>query len=311
MNLNLRSVDLNLLPVFLAVMEEGQLSRAAERLGMSQPAVSSALKRLRLTVGYELFSRSRTGLCPTPEARRLYESVADGLEHLTTALDPNEPFDPAASDRQFRVVAHDYFDAMALGPLITTMRQFGEGMSIRVLSSSTEWTRTLVNMEADLALDSVRTEDPRLNSEIIATEQPVVVARFSHPRIQGSLGPELYREAEHVVLPEREHRVLPLEKFLGHPIWARRIGARVTQLTSLLVVASTSDLIATVPLRMAQRLAPMMGLQILPFPMDVAEIPVYAIWPRVLDQDQAHQWFREQLRQQLTSLNPTATPDND
>ncbi|TDT44462.1 LysR family transcriptional regulator [Halospina denitrificans] len=300
MKLNLRSVDLNLLPVFVAVMEEGQLSRAAERLGMSQPAVSSALKRLRLTVGADLFSRSRAGLSPTPEARRLYESVAEGLGILTGALDSRQPFDPAASERQFRVMAPDYFDALALGPLITTMRQFGEGMSIRVLSLESDWVRTLVNTEADIAFDSVSVEDPRLKTEVIGVEKPVVVARSGHPRIDGKLTPLDYMKAEHVVLPERERRVLPLEKYLGHPVWERWVGAQVTQLTNLLFVASDSDLIATVPLRLAQRFAPLLGLQVLPFPMDVGELPIYAIWPKVLDQDPAHQWFRQQIRDKLS-----------
>ncbi|MGM0450065.1 MAG: LysR family transcriptional regulator [Pseudomonadota bacterium] len=295
MKLNLRSVDLNLLPVFVAVMEEGQLSRAAERLGMSQPAVSSALKRLRLTVGTELFSRSRNGLHPTPEARRLYESVAEGLGLLSNGLDYRRTFDPAASDRQFRVIAPDYFDAMALGPLITSIRQFSDGMSVRLQSLGNDWQKTLINAEADIAFDSARLEDARVRMEVVALERPVVVARKGHPLVQGTLTPEQYMQAEHVVLPERERRVLPLEKFLGHPVWERRIGAQVSQLTGLLFAASRSDLLATAPRRLALEFAPLLGLQVLPFPMEVTEIPIYAIWPRVLDQDPAHQWLRARI----------------
>ena len=79
MKLNLRAVDLNLLPIFVAVVEEGQLSRAAQRLGMSQPAVSAALQRLRLTVDDDLFTRSRSGLSPTPRATDLYNEVSTHL----------------------------------------------------------------------------------------------------------------------------------------------------------------------------------------------------------------------------------------
>lgn len=295
MKLNLRSVDLNLLPVFVAVMEEGQLARAAARLGMSQPAVSSALKRLRLTVGTELFSRSRTGLHPTPEARRLYDTVSEGLGLLSGALDHRQGFDPAASNRQFGVIAPDYFDALALGPLMTRIRRFSEGMSIRIQPLANDWQRTLVNAEADIAFDSVRVEDSRVRTEVMALETPVVVARSGHPRIQGSITPEQYMDEEHVVLPERERRVLPLEKFLGHPVLERRIGAQVPQLTGLLFAVSRSDLIATAPRYLARQLAPSLGIQVLPFPMDVPQIPIYAIWPAVLDQDPAHQWLRAQM----------------
>ena len=99
MKLNLRGIDLNLLPVFVAIMEHGQLSRAADTLGMSQPAISAALQRLRHTLGDALFVRTRSGMEPTPRARELHEQLAPQLNTLRDILDPGNRFDPASSQR--------------------------------------------------------------------------------------------------------------------------------------------------------------------------------------------------------------------
>lgn len=295
MKLNLRSVDLNLLPVFVAVVEAGQLSRAADRLGMSQPAVSAALQRLRVTVGDPLFSRTRAGLVPTPRARELHEQVRAGLDQLTLALDPDRAFDPATAERTFRLLAVDYFETLMLGPLMARLREFGPGLGVQVRPPLAGWQRLLLDGEADFAFDTQAPEDPRLAVRVVASETLAVVARAGHPAIRGRLELAAFLEAEHVVLPATERHTLPLEQILGRPDWRRRVGAQVVHYSNLLSVASASDLIATVPLRLAQRLGGGLKLQVLPFPVAVPPIPIYLIWPRVLESDRAHGWFCEQL----------------
>ena len=302
MKLNLRAIDLNLLPVFLAVVEEGQLSRAALRLGMSQPAVSAALQRLRLTVDDPLFTRSRSGLSPTPRARELYQQVSDGLQLLAQALDPSQRFDPATSQRTFRVLAPDYFETLVLGPLMTRLRQSSPGICVQVLPQQDGWSRQLVDGEVDFAIDNLLPADERLEAQPAMEETLAVVARQDHPSIHGSLSLEDFLAAEHVVLPLRERQILTLDQILGKPGWRRRIGAQVVQYGNLLSVAGTSDLIATVPLRMARMLAPTFGLQVLPFPVPVPAVTVYLIWPRALERDAAHGWFRTLLLQHLAAL---------
>ncbi|WP_166267974.1 LysR substrate-binding domain-containing protein [Marinobacter caseinilyticus] len=299
MKLNLRSVDLNLLPVFVAVVDEGQLSRAAVRLGMSQPAVSAALQRLRLTVGDPLFTRSRAGLSPTPRAQALYQSVSAGLHTLADALDPGQHFHPATAARTFRLLAVDYFETLALGPLMAALRSQSATIGIHILAQQAGWVRTLLNAEADFALDTQVPEDDRLQAKVVGEESLAVVVRQSHPVISDSLSLEEFLAAEHVVLPLNERRTLPLDQILGRPGWHRKVGAQVVQYSNLLSVASASDLIATVPLRLAQHLAPGLKLQVLPFPVPTPKVPIYLIWPKALEQDRAHLWFREFLEMQL------------
>lgn len=299
MKLNLRSVDLNLLPVFAAVVEDGQLSRAAERLGMSQPAVSAALQRLRLTVGDPLFTRSRTGLSPTPRAQALYQQVSGSLRGIAEALDPGSRFDPATARRTFRLVAVDYFETLMFGSLVADLRSEGAGLVLQMQGQQGDWQRRLLQAEVDIAFDHRLPEDNRLAGRVVGEERLAVVARVDHPRIHGSLALEDFLAEEHVVLPEKERRTLPLDQILGRPGWQRRIGAHVMQFGSLLAVAGATDLIATVPLRLAHALAHEFGLQILPFPVEVAPVSIYMIWPAALGKDQAHAWFRDFLLRRL------------
>lgn len=296
MKLNLRSIDLNLLPVFVAVVEEGQLSRAALRLGMSQPAVSAALQRLRLSVDDALFIRTRSGLVPTPRAQVLYQQVNNGLQTLIEALDPGQGFNPAHSERVLRLIAVDYFETLMLGSLIREMRQHSPTLGIEVLPQQEGWLRQLLNAEVDMALDSQLPEDERITGEKISEEQLVVVARRGHPGIKGKLSLEDFLQAEHVVLPLRERRILPLDEILGRPGWRRKVGAHVGHYGNLLSVASQTDLIATVPERLALVQAKALKLQVLDFPVPTPAVPIYLMWPKALDKDPAHRWFRERIR---------------
>ncbi|MFL1466726.1 LysR family transcriptional regulator [Marinobacter sp. HN1S83] len=294
MKLNLRSVDLNLLPVFDAIMEAGQLSRAAETLGMSQPAISAALQRLRHTLGDPLFVRTRQGMLPTPRARELHDSLSQQLAALRDTLDPANRFVPATSQRRFRVLSNDYFEMVVLPPLLARLQTEAPGVVVEVALAGDDVPQTLCTAQADLAMDAFGTENDQLHRQVLMTERLAVVARQGHPTLRGSCTKQQFLEAEHVVLPDRNRR-LPLDQILNEPGWQRRTGARVTQFASMLATCSRSDMIATVPERMAQQYAEALGLQTLPFPIDIPPLPVYLMWAPVLDNDPAHQWFRQRL----------------
>ncbi|EON91230.1 LysR family transcriptional regulator [Marinobacter lipolyticus SM19] len=299
MKLNLRSVDLNLLPVFDAIMEAGQLSRAAETLGMSQPAISAALQRLRHTLGDPLFVRTRQGMLPTPRARELHRSLSQQLAAMRDTLDPANRFVPATSQRHFRVLSNDYFEMVVLPPLLASLRREAPGVVVEVALAGDDIPQTLSTGQADLAVDAFGTENDQLHRQVLMGERLAVVARQGHPTLQGSCSKQQFLDAEHVVLPERNRR-LPLDQILNKPGWQRRTGARVTQFASMLANCSRSDMIATVPERMAQLYAHALGLQTLPFPADIPPLPVYLMWAPVLDNDPAHRWFRQRLIESIT-----------
>lgn len=294
MKLNLRSVDLNLLPVFDAIMEAGQLSRAAETLGMSQPAISAALQRLRHTLGDPLFVRTHQGMLPTPRARELHGQLSQQLAAMRDTLDPANRFTPATSQRRFRVLSNDYFELVVLPSLLARLRQEAPEVVVEVVLAADDMPQKLVTAEADVAVDAFAPENDRLRRQVLLEERLAVVARKQHPVLKGHCSKQQFLEAEHVVLPARNRR-LPLDQILNEPGWQRRTGAQVTQFTSLLTTCSGSDLIATVPERLARQYAEALGLQTLPFPAEVPALPVYLLWSPVMDRDPAQQWFREHL----------------
>lgn len=300
MKLNLRSVDLNLLPVFDAIMEAGQLSRAAETLGMSQPAISAALQRLRHTLGDPLFVRTHQGMVPTPRARELHSSLSQQLTAMRDTLDPDNRFVPATSQRRFRVLSNDYFEMVVLPPLLTRLRKEAPHVVVEVALAGDDMPQQLYTAGADLAVDAFATENDRLRRQVLLEEKLAVVARQHHPLLLGNCSKQQFLDAEHVVLPDRNRR-LPLDQILNEPGWQRRTGARVTQFASMLATCSRSDMIATVPERMALQYGHALGLQVLPFPANIPPLPVYLLWAPVMDKDPAHVWFRQRLMESVTT----------
>ncbi len=131
----------------------------------------------------------------------------------------------------------------------------------------------------------------------------MVVARRGHPAIKGKLALEDFLQAEHVVLPLRERRILPLDEILGRPGWRRRVGAHVGHYGNLLSVASQTDLIATVPKRLDLAQEKALKLQLLDFPVPTPAVPIYLMWPKALDKDPAHHWFRQRIRHIFQDLD--------
>ena len=301
MKLNLRSIDLNLLPVFDAIMEAGQLSRAAESLGMSQPAISAALQRLRHTFADDLFVRTRQGMEPTPRARELHELLSPQLNALRDTLDPGNRFDPTTSQRHFRIISVDYFEMVVLPPLLARIRQQAPGVMLEIVPTSDTLADDLHKARADLAIDAFLPDDDRLHRDVLLEETLVVVARSGHPALKHRCSKSQFLEAEHVVLPDRNRR-LPLDQILNAPGWQRRTGARVTQFAGMLATVAGSDMIATVPRRLANQYTAALRLQVLRFPVPVPPVPIYQLWSPAQDKDPAHQWLRAQLAATLKTL---------
>ncbi|MCH8542216.1 MAG: LysR family transcriptional regulator [Alcanivorax sp.] len=295
MKLNLRSIDLNLLPVFEALMQAGQLRRAAEQLGMSQPALSAAVQRLRDTLGDELFVRTHQGLKPTPRATALWQQLQPGVEAIRETFEGNRLFDPASSDRRFTLLGGDYVEQVYLPGLLASIASEAPHVSLSVQPVTNGWHERLAHARADAAIDSFLPADPRLRHVVIGEEEIVVVARTGHPRLRGKISRRQFLKEHHTVLPERNHR-LPLDMILNQPGWQRQVGTQVSQFFSQISVCAASDQIASVPISIARTLAATYPIQIMPFPADLPAIPVYLIWPAALERDPAHLWLRRCLQ---------------
>lgn len=302
MKLNLRSIDLNLLPIFEAVMETRQYSKAAERLSMSQPAMSAAVQRLRNSLDDPLFVRTNKGLIPTPKADMLYQDIRAALTQLRQGLSIQKGFDPSAQPHSFRILSSDYFEFVLLPQLIETIEQDGLKIRFNLEPILVDSTKQLIHAQADVMLDPFPVEDDRIHCEVVAEETLKVVAKKQHPWINHPITIQDFFNATHAVLPNRG-RLLPLDRILNTAqMHKRKIGVQVTQYISLLAAVTNSEYIATVPKHLAERYADGLGLAIYDFPLDVPPIPIYMMWSKALDHDPANRWLLDQLRAVIQNM---------
>jgi DNA-binding transcriptional LysR family regulator len=303
MKLNLRSIDLNLLPVFEAVMETRQYSKAAKRLAMSQPAMSAAVQRLRDTLSDPLFVRTSKGIVPTPKAELLYQDIQGGLSQLRQGLSQQRGFNPKSQSHSFRILSGDYFEFVLLPPLIGAVESDALQVRFNLKPIFDDSAKQLIHAQADVMLDAFPVADERIHCEVVTQETLVVVARKNHPRIKNSISMSDFLSATHAVLPNRGP-LLPLDKILAKPLQQeRKIGVQVTQYISLLAAVANSNYIATAPKQLATRYAGALGLNVYDFPMPVPPVPIYMMWSKAFDHDPANQWLLKQLRLTINNMN--------
>jgi DNA-binding transcriptional LysR family regulator len=294
---NLRSVDLNLLPVFEAVYEERSLSRAAERLAMTQSAVSHAMNRLRRLFRDDLFVRQSRGVLPTPVADLVYAKLRGALVSVRDAVAETRGFDPATSQRQFFVaIPHP------LGPMIAVrLRERLALAAPRVQiafstrSRPVELERGLREGRIDAAVDWLVPTGNKFSEAVVFNDALIAMARQGHPVLKRGSSARAFQAAEFVSLRPRvegEHPVPALRE------WQRlklRIALEVSEFVEVFMVASQSDLLALAPSSMEKMARAAFDLRVVHSLAKVAPIPIKMIWHEGRDGDPAHAFLRKQL----------------
>jgi DNA-binding transcriptional LysR family regulator len=295
---NLRGIDLNLMTVFEAVYEERSQSAAARRLGMSQPAVSAALARLRITLGDNLFESSPSGLTtPTSRGHDFYRHIHQALRSIRTGLVNPNSFDPATSQRLFTATM-GYGGGLLWGiPLYRRLRQQAPGvrLAIRGVDPFEEIPRLLANQTLDVALHHRRFDDVMLDQRLLARTEFVVIARQDHPRIHAESGLEEILAEEFVGVSQygAESSITEFLEFLE--MYQSRVTLQIPNAIALPLVVNNSELLALTTRRMAQCFGDRLTLQILPLNVPGAVGEAYLMWHRSMEPDPTHSWLREQI----------------
>ncbi len=297
MKLNLRSVDLNLLTIFDELVRERNISKTAEKLAMSQPAVSAALQRLRLTFKDELFIRTKSGMLPTPRALQIHTRIQQSLSLITEAISMEESFKPATESRVFTILADNTFEMVALGPLLERLAKLGPHLGIRVETpDNRDFVDSLKRLEVDAMIDYTTPDSDRVESEIIGSQSVVVICRKRHPRIRDSLSTSAYLDEEHVLLNPRDRNFTQLEQVLGGVEVKRNIRLYVHTLTAMASIVAHTDALGTMPVSVATTFARAYDIKYFPLPLETAESPVWLSWPSALNSDSGHRWFIQFLK---------------
>lgn len=291
----LAKIDLNLFVVFDAIYTEGSLTRAAERLNVSQPAVSHALARLREQFNDPLFERNGKGVVPTVQAKFIIERVRQSLAILDSTVNQTIDFRASESTRVLTLGAREMFEAMALPSLMARVHEQAPNIQIRSIKvARREIEKKLIAGQLDLVADVLVPVSEQIVRHPLVDEQLVVVMREQHPVLQKNWGLAAYLEAKHVQVSSRSEGLSVEDVALSKQAQTRTIGLRCQNYQAAVQVVKHSDLMATLP---ASILQPMMGLVAKPLPFEVPKLELYLYWQRKAEADPAVMWLKEQLLQ--------------
>lgn len=295
-NAKLRSVDLTLLLVFVELVRHRKLTTVATRLGLTQSAISHALKRLRDQFDDELFLRRPAGVEPTARALALEPRITAVVESARALLAEEEPFDPETANRTIRARMLDFETSLFAGPVAERLRRAAPNMRLSVRSATQrESIELMARGELDLSVGYFPSLSEAFSSRPLFEESYAVVARRNHPHIGKKLTLERYAGLDHMLVSFDggfrgivDHEMERLGK-------ERRVVVALPFFFPALATISKTDLIATVPRSLAEREAARFGLAVLDPPLAIRSFVVSAVHHRRLDRDAALQWFIGEL----------------
>jgi DNA-binding transcriptional LysR family regulator len=301
--MNITAFDLNLLPIFEALVEERSVSRAAARVGLSQPAVSNAIRRMREATGEALFVRTARGIRPTPRAEELSGPIRAALAHARLALSGETTFEPATARRTFRIAMNDYSEWRLESSIVRRIRKRSAEIGIQVrrldaLFSGPE--ADLRNGALDLAIGFF--PDPRslgegTLSETLFEEQNVVVGRRGNPGFKKRLTAARFAELDHAAIIYRPDTWGLVDQQLASLGLKRRLRLATPHFLTALKAAAESDLIACVPEGLAREFEQSLNLTIRALPISLPAFVTRMLWASQWHRDPAHVWLRDQIRE--------------
>jgi DNA-binding transcriptional LysR family regulator len=307
---DLSTLDLNLLRVFDAVARERHVTRAAQRLNLSQPAVSNALARLRAALNDELFLRRPGGVEPTELALALAGPVAEALDRLRETLSAHAPFDPATAERAFTVAMSEYAEAVLAPRLLERMGREAPGCLLAIRHADrTNWQALLDRGEAELAV-GVLPEPPAIYTRIrLLPEAFLTLMRPGHPLASGVLTEDRLLEFPHLLHSPNGSRDGALDVALARRGKRRRLGAVVAHLSAAPDILARTDMVMTLSARLARRLAEAHGLVLRACPVAIRHTRLSLIFHRRFESASAHAWLRRMILAVAREVSAIETPE--
>jgi DNA-binding transcriptional LysR family regulator len=292
--MNLRSLDLNLLVIFDAVMQDRSVTKAAARLNMAQPALSHALTRLRHALGDDLFIRTPEGMTPTPQAEHLAEGVRSALQGLRATLDNAEPFLPATSTRRFTIAVNNHAALVLAGPLAAAAAAEAPGVLLDFRPSGTlDLAERLDRAELALAIGGATASGDRFSDRRLFHDRFVVLMRRGHAaETPGALTMAAFASAPHLVITSSGEGIDFVDEVLAREGLSRRIALRAPLLATSAALLQ-SDMIAVISERAAREFARMASLAIVPLPFPSPNLTTAMLWHRSVGSAPSHRWLRE------------------
>lgn len=291
-SVHLGNLDLNLLVVLHALITERSVTRAAAEVGLTQPAMSHALARLRKALGDPLLVRTPRGMEPTPRAKAMAEPLERALADLREAVSSPTTFDPRRARGRFRIATDDYLELILMPKLLARLWQEAPGIDLRLSSSSSRSGHDLAEGRIDMIIDPVSAFGPLPGaySQRILEERFVCVVRADHPRIGKRLTLEAFVELPHALVAPGGRPGGIVDAALAKRGMRRRIAIAVPHFLAAPAIVRQTDVILTVGERIAKALGD--GLRILSPPIPLPRFSVETIWHERYHADPARSWLR-------------------
>lgn len=288
----LDNVDLRLLQLFDLIYRHRNLSRVADQLGLTQPAVSLALAKLRQHFGDPLFVRIGGEMMPTPAADQLSQLALNAIATLEATLAYRPAFDPAQERRVFRIAMTDVGQIVVLPKLLNTLRTAAPFVDLDIGTIDDATVTQLQHGTLDIAMGFLPDMDGRFIQRPIFEESFSCLVRRSHPRISDTLTVAGYRNEQHVIVKTSGTAHLIIENNLRKKGIVRKIGVRIPNFLSLATVIGSTDLVATLPSRAAWILSEQSHARVLPLPVAMPGYQVRQHWHERMQKDPGHIWLR-------------------
>jgi DNA-binding transcriptional LysR family regulator len=292
---NLAAIDLKLLVVFDAVMSEGSVTRAGTRLGMTQPAVSNALGRLRHLLKDDLFVRARGSIAPTPRALELTGPVRHALRQIEAVLDPSD-FDPARDARVFKLAMSDHATVTILPQLMQRLENIAPNIALQV-RPKLDWcvADRLDAHEIDFALGVMPDVPVRFSRVTLFEDVYMCAVRRGHPLAQGNLTLQRFAAAKHIAVRSADRTANLIDHVLESRGVQRRMALTVDQFCVVPAIIANTDLVATALRRKAERLGLLADPDLVVRPLPLPPVEAMLLWHPTMTHHKAHRWMREVL----------------
>ena len=287
------SIDLNLLSVFQEVYRERQISAAARRLGLTQSAVSNALARLRRTFGDELFVRTAHGMQPTPLAQQMAEPIGAAMAQVALALSQRSRFDPATSGRRFTLAMTDVGEVYFMPVLIERCRAVAPNVEIAsIRANGLTLKDDMETGRVDLAIGAFEDVSEALYHRALFRQRFVSMFRKEHPLARGKVDLARFVAASHLIVDAAQSPYDRINGLLEKAGVTAATRFRVPHFTAVPYIVSTSDLVVTVPQKLAESAASPFGLKWIEPPLALPTLQTNVFWHRRFNHDPGIQWLR-------------------
>jgi DNA-binding transcriptional LysR family regulator len=292
--MNIGNLDLNLLLTLDVLLAELNVTRAAQRLNLTQPSVSAQLARLRGIFDDPLLLPGPRGMLPTARAEALREPLRLALESLQRAVAPPDDFDPAKAHLTWRIAATDYMSSAILLPAINRLRVAAPECRVAVFGLNPPMVaQQLEKAELDLIFHTGDHAPETLHQRKLFSERYMLAGRKGHPRLRPGLSLDEFCQLEHLIVsPDGGGFSAATDSALAKLGRSRRVVLSVPHFLFMLEVLASSDLVAVLPERLVRSST---SLQVIEPPIEVPGFDILMMWHERVQRDPAHQWLRQQM----------------